>query len=43
MNEEVAIPEESKNIELFIALLIAIFAAVLSINDLGGADMAMMK
>jgi hypothetical protein len=29
-------PEENKNIEFFIALLIAIFAAVLSINDLGG-------
>lgn len=36
INEEGAAPEENKNIELFIALLIAIFAAVLSINDLGG-------
>jgi len=35
-NEAGAAPEESKNLELFIALLIAIFAAVLSINDLGG-------
>ncbi len=36
LNEEVVTPEENRNIELFIALLIAIFAAVLSINDLGG-------
>lgn len=35
-NQEGVAPEESKNLELFIALLIAIFAAVLSINDLGG-------
>ena len=35
-NEESVVPEKSKNLELFIALLIAIFVAVLSINDLGG-------
>ncbi|SFX59917.1 DUF4337 domain-containing protein [Cytophaga hutchinsonii] len=35
MNEE-GTTSEGKNIELFIGVLIAVFAAILSINDLGG-------
>lgn len=35
MNEE-GTASEGKNIELFIGVLIAVFAAILSINDLGG-------